>query len=429
VAGMYRLGKEVFGWAVGLVAALLVLSRLDFPFFAARGYIDVPYLALILWAAALEVRRPRRGGAVWVLLTLAGLLRPEAWVLAGLYAVRMAWGQPLGAWVRAGLVVAIAPVAWALSDWIVTGAPLYSLQYTTESAAELGRRQSLGELPGVTLRFLAELCKPPAFIAGLAGIVLAWRMARDRTGVPAVLLAWGTGMFLLVSLRGFSVINRYLLVAALALLLFAAFALAGFTRLARGHPAIRPWAIGSLVLALAGAGWTAAKFNPAYIDRELTLRDAVRQDLTRLLAAAPVVAARACGPISVPNHKLVADVRWIADAGVDGVVARTDADAGARARARGGGIALLVTGGTRFLKHPAYGPFDQTEDSPLIQVPPPGYARAQVGRRFTAYVRCGAGRASRRAGRSIATHDSQPSRSDSGSAKAVSARNAPRDPS
>jgi hypothetical protein len=42
---MYRLGKEVFGWVVGLVAALLLLSRLDFPFFAARGYIDVPYLA------------------------------------------------------------------------------------------------------------------------------------------------------------------------------------------------------------------------------------------------------------------------------------------------------------------------------------------------------------------------------------------------
>jgi len=67
---------------------------------------------------------------------------------------------------------------------IVTGSPLYSLQYTTDSAAELGRRQSLGELPGVTLRFLAELTKPPAFVAGLAGMVLAWRMARDRARVP-----------------------------------------------------------------------------------------------------------------------------------------------------------------------------------------------------------------------------------------------------
>ena len=112
VAGLYRLGRQTFGWAVGLVAALLLLSRLDFPFLAARGYVDIPYLALIVWAAALEAQRPRRGGAVWVLLTLAGLLRPEAWLLAGAYALWIAWRRPLGAWVRAGALVAIAPVIW-----------------------------------------------------------------------------------------------------------------------------------------------------------------------------------------------------------------------------------------------------------------------------------------------------------------------------
>ena len=161
VAAMYELGRQVFGAVVGVVAALLLLSRLDFPFLAARGYIDIPYMALVFWAAALEVARPRRGGWVWVLLTLAGLLRPEAWVLAGLYALRIVWGRPLAVWVRTGLIVAVAPVVWAISDWIVTGDPLYSLNYTTESAALLGRRQTLDELPGVTLRFLAELVKPP----------------------------------------------------------------------------------------------------------------------------------------------------------------------------------------------------------------------------------------------------------------------------
>ena len=386
VAALYRLGSETFGWVVGLVAALLLLSRLDFPFLAARGYIDVPYLALILWAAALEAQRPKRGGAVWVLLTLAGLMRPEAWVLAGLYGLWMAWGKPLGAWVRAGALVAIAPVVWALSDVVVTGDPLYSLHYTTESARQLGRRQSLTDLPGVTLDYLFELTKPPVFVAAVAGIVLAWRMARERLLVPATLLAWGTGTFLLVSLRGFSVINRYVLVSAIALMLFAAFAIAGFSRLPRGHRAIRPWAAGSLLVVLAGLTYTALTFNPAYVDRELTLRDSVRRDLSSVLHAPRVKAARACGPISVPNHKLVADVRWLADADVDGVVARTDPRQ--RARQLRGGVGLYVLGGTRFLKHPAYGPFDQTEDSASIQVPPPGYLRATVGRYFTAYVRC-----------------------------------------
>jgi hypothetical protein len=386
VAGMYRLGKETFGWIVGTVAALLLLSRLDFPFLAARGYIDIPYLALILWAAALEAQRPRRGRAVWILLTLAGLLRPEAWLLAGAYGVWIAWGKPLREWVRVAALAAIAPVIWALSDLLVTGDPLYSLHYTTESARQLGRRQSLLELPEVTLRYLTELTKPPVFVAALAGIVLALRMARERFLVPVVLFAWGVGTFLLVSLRGFSVISRYVLVAAIALMLFAAFAMAGWSRLPRGHRAIRPWAIGAAIVVLGGIAYTATTFNPTYVNRELRLRDGVRQDLTTVLASSRVKAARACGPISVPNHKLVADVRWLADAGADGVVARTDSSQ--TARERRGGVALFVIGGTRFLKHPAYGPFDQTEDSGMIQVPQDGFLRASVGRYFSAYVRC-----------------------------------------
>ncbi len=440
VAGMYRLGKASFGWIVGLVGALLLLSRLDFPFLAARGYIDIPYLALILWACALEAERPepgsadprgespppitaqrrsaaiegvhpagappidpgprrqqgfihdhrripaKRGGVVWVLLTLAGLLRPEAWVLAGLYGIWLAWGRPLREWVRVGAIMSIAPVVWALSDLLVTGDPLYSLNYTTESARELGRRQSLLELPSVTFNYLSELTKPPVLIAAIGGMVLAWRMARDRALVPAVMLAWGVGVFLLVSLRGFSVISRYVLVAAIALMLFAAFAIAGWSRLPRGHRAIKPWAAGALVVVLGGVAFTALTFNPRYVNRELNLRDSVRQDLTAVLDSPQVRAGRACGPISVPNHKLVADVRWLADAGADGVVARTNPKQ--TARQRRGGVALFLHGGTRFLKHPAYGPFDQTEDSPIIQVPTTGYNRAKVGRYFSAYVRC-----------------------------------------
>jgi len=383
VAAMYELGRQVFGVLVGVVAAALLASRLDFPFLAARGYIDIPYMAFVFWAAALEVARPRRGGWVWVLLTLAGLLRPEAWLLAGLYALRIVWGRPFGVWIRTGLIVAVAPVVWAISDWIVTGDPLYSLNYTTESAALLGRRQTVDELPGVTLRFLAELVKPPVLALALGGMLLAWRMVRERERllVPATLVAWGIATFLLVSLRGFSVINRYLVVAAVALLIFAAFAAAGFARLPAGHRARWPWALGALAGVLAGIAYTALNFSPAYIDRELALRESVRRDLAALLDSRQVRAARECGPITVPNHKLIPDVRWLAHGSADDVLARTVV-------APTRGVAIIVIGGTRFLKHPAYGPFDQGEDSGAIQLPPPGFDRAVVGRRFTAYVRC-----------------------------------------
>src|SRR5438105_8438211 len=91
IAGLYRLGRLCFGPVVGVTAALLVLSRFFVENLAAQGYLDITYIALIVWAAALEVQRPRRGVAVLWLLAGAGLLRPDAWVASGLYWVWCAW--------------------------------------------------------------------------------------------------------------------------------------------------------------------------------------------------------------------------------------------------------------------------------------------------------------------------------------------------
>ena len=52
VIGGFRFATAIFGEVVGWIFALLLLSRLDYGFLAARGYIDVPFLALIVWAAA-----------------------------------------------------------------------------------------------------------------------------------------------------------------------------------------------------------------------------------------------------------------------------------------------------------------------------------------------------------------------------------------
>ena len=234
----------------------------------------------------------------------------------------------------------------------------------------------------MTLHYLSELVKPPVLLLAVGGIVFAWRtVARAKVLVPATLLVWGVGMFLLISLRGFSVIGRYLAIAAVALMLFAAFAAAGFELLPPGHRLRRPWMLGAAAVVLGGIVYTLMNFNPGHIRRELALRESVRADLTRVLASPQVRAARRCGPIAVPNHKLIPDVRWLADAEAREVVARTEFTPRR-------GVAIVVTGGTRFLKHPAYGPFDQGEDSPRIQIPPDGFSRAVVGRRFTAYVRC-----------------------------------------
>src|SRR5665647_3424916 len=59
VAGMYRLGRLCFGPVVGLIAALLLLSRFFVENLAAQDYLDISYLALIVWAVVLEVERRR----------------------------------------------------------------------------------------------------------------------------------------------------------------------------------------------------------------------------------------------------------------------------------------------------------------------------------------------------------------------------------
>src|ERR1700754_4221590 len=86
IAGVYRLGRLAATPLVGAVAAALLMTRFDYPFLAARGYIDIPYMALVVWAACIEGKAPRqRAVTVLLLLAVAGMLRPEAWFLAAMY--------------------------------------------------------------------------------------------------------------------------------------------------------------------------------------------------------------------------------------------------------------------------------------------------------------------------------------------------------
>src|SRR4051794_24303152 len=126
VVGVYRLSREAFSPLIGFIAAALLISRFDFAFYAARGYIDIGYMAVVVWAAVLEQRTPRRGTAVLLLLAVAGLLRPEAWVMAGLYWLWVSWRASWGDRVKFAALAAIGPVLWAGTDLIVTGDPTYS---------------------------------------------------------------------------------------------------------------------------------------------------------------------------------------------------------------------------------------------------------------------------------------------------------------
>jgi len=93
---VYRLAATWFGPIAGVAAAVVLLTREPVLSFGLRAYVDVPYLAFVLGALALEVRRPRAGAPVLALLFLAGLLRPEAWLFSLAYVVWLALPSVLG---------------------------------------------------------------------------------------------------------------------------------------------------------------------------------------------------------------------------------------------------------------------------------------------------------------------------------------------
>src|SRR5205823_1854010 len=112
---VYRLGAELFSPPVGVISALVVMTRPALERDALLAYQDVPFAALVVGAVLLEARKPRRGLPVVAVLALAGLLRPEAWLLAGAYVLYL-WPIASGRErLRLVGVAAIAPALWALS--------------------------------------------------------------------------------------------------------------------------------------------------------------------------------------------------------------------------------------------------------------------------------------------------------------------------
>jgi hypothetical protein len=381
--GMYRLGKAAFTPLVGLIAAGLLCTRFDFPFLAARAYIDIPYLAFVVWAAALEAEKPRRGMPVLVLLAAAALLRPEAWLIIGLYFLWVAYPAPWAQRARYAVLTALGPVAWVALDLAVTGRPLFSLQHTSGLAEELGRTRGLSDVPQATYEFLLSLDKAPVLWGGIAGFVVAAVLVPRRLVMPLVLFVVGMGTFVLVGLAGLSVIERYLLVPSMMVMIFAAVALGGWTMLRRGTLLRRAWAVAAALLVVYGVAFTATRVNLSVFDRELVFRGKAHAGLEQVLRNPRVEAGRRCGPVSVPNHKLIPDVRWILGpgAGVDDVVARSDARQARRIRR---GVALYVTDRSALLRQALV----ERSDDPLNSVPMAGFTFVGASDYYGAYVHC-----------------------------------------
>ncbi|WP_354698715.1 hypothetical protein DSM112329_04406 [Paraconexibacter sp. AEG42_29] len=307
----YRLGRELFSVPVGALAAIVVLTRPAFGRNAEFAYQDIPFALFVAWALLLEVRSPRRGAPVLVLLTLAGLLRPEAWVLAAAYWLWLVWGRgtdadrravreslpglrrPGAASLRAvlgggarvvrgipradrpqllGLAVlgASGGILWAISDAAITGDFLHSFHGTSDLAEQLGRPRSPAEAPFRTAKFLGFTLREPLIVGVPVGCVFVALLARRGLiliGVAAAMVAF----FLLSTIGGLPLIARYVLTPSLFLAIVYASGCLGWMQLPAGSRERRIWQrVGLATLALS------VLFLPKHVD----LVDEVRTKVT-----------------------------------------------------------------------------------------------------------------------------------------------------
>jgi hypothetical protein len=316
---VFLLGARLFGnpW-VGVVAALVVVTRPVILRDTLLAYQDIPFAALIVGAVLLEAQRPRRGVPVLVVLFFAGLLRPEAWVLAGLYWLYLWPASSSSRRIALAALVAAAPVLWAISDLIVTGDPLHSLHGTADLAEENERRRSITQVPRWGAQYIAYTLREPLILGVPVGLAFAWLYRRrDRsTLLPLAVAAAMLFVFAIGPIFGLPLIGRYVRTPAILLALFYGLAVCGWMLLPRGSRERRVWtAIGALAL-LASLAFIPVKHVEMLdgLDHRFDRDGRLYADLAAV-GDAPAVrrAFEACGRLSTAEHRPIPYIRFRLD--------------------------------------------------------------------------------------------------------------------
>jgi hypothetical protein len=308
---VYRLGETWFDRWIGAVAAVIVLTRAPFLSYGLRAYIDLPYIALCLAALLVEAKRPRAGWPVLALLALAGLLRPEAWLFAGVYWLYLAYTAdrsdrsrlkrelaPLAALAAAG------PVLWAVFDWVTTGSPTYSWTGTKETVETLERQTGPVDLVLYGPRRLGEVLQWPGMVGAVGGVVLGLAFLRRRSGLGVAAAALALLAFAILACGGLAILPRYTMLAAAVLAIFAALALLGWRLLDPGHPWRRRWQVFAGIVLAMFLIWLPNQWDlDSRVDADLTNQARIEDDLSDLVDAGAFEPL--CGKIAVPNHRAV----------------------------------------------------------------------------------------------------------------------------
>jgi hypothetical protein len=354
---VYRLGSLWFDRPIGVIAALIVLTRAPYLSNGLRAYVDLPYIAFSLGALLIETKRPRAGWPVLALLALAGLLRPEAWLFSVAYLaylaldpaeapgaagpvpdhassshqrgpeeetrasldradtpiagpIRPAIERARGALVsqRGAVLIALAlaaPIAWAAFDWITTGSPTYSFTGTRETVDTLARHTGPVDLVLWGPRALGEVLQWPGMVGAAGGVVLGFAFLRRRSALGLAAAVLVVGAFALLACAGLAIIARYTMLGGALLAIFVAVALLGWRLLEPGHPWRLRWQLFAGLVLLMFILWLPNQWNlDSTVHRDLSNQGMIERDLTDLVDAGAFTKPL-CGTIAVPNHRAI----------------------------------------------------------------------------------------------------------------------------
>lgn len=299
LVALFALGRACGLRAMGVCAALaLVVSE---PFvFATMGQAtvsDLPSLAAVLVALALEVGRPRRGTAPLVMLAVAGLFRPEAWLLSGMYLLWVSPGRSWSARARLAALALSGPLLWGVTDLLLTGNPLYSLTYTRASTIVAQRPTGLGRFPGVLWSTLTSYLSMPILVGAFLGLAIDLRAGRLHRLIPVTLVLTVVG-FAGLGVANLPLDDRYTLPTTLLLAIYFGYFLAGWRRQEPGWLR-RGWIVAALVVAVLAAAAAPAGLKALSRDRaQLSAQAQIPAKLSALLRDHALRAQIAtCGPV------------------------------------------------------------------------------------------------------------------------------------
>jgi hypothetical protein len=220
----FAVGALALGPAAGVVAAALVATTPALVEAGRGGSMNLLFVAFTLLAVYRELAgaRARR---VMALLALAGLVRPEAWLIAGAYWVFLLFsGRDRSIWTL--IVAASAPVIWLLVDAAVTGNPVHSLTHTQEGARALRRVTGAANVPSTAGYGLRELLSAAVLLGGTVGFLAAGACRRAWPLLAVGLL--GGVAYAAIGVAGLSLLERYLILPAIVLTLTFGYAVTGW---------------------------------------------------------------------------------------------------------------------------------------------------------------------------------------------------------